>query len=72
MTLPPLIAAHFENHRSEVKTPIEEWFDRHPGVPLEAWIHAMSAVQEQQSDWAYRNGPLNISEVYDGKDGWWL
>jgi hypothetical protein len=72
VTLPPLIAAHFENHRSEVKTPIEEWFDKHPGVPFEGWIHAVSAVQSQQSDWAYRNGPLKMPEKYDGKDGWWL
>lgn len=57
---------------SDTETPIERWRRLHPGVLLEGWANAIAALNDIQSDWAYRNGPLNLPERYDGRHGWWL
>lgn len=54
------------------ETPIEKWYRLHPHVDLEGWVHMVCATNSTQDDWEYRNGPLNLPERYDGKDGWWL
>lgn len=48
------------------------WQREHPGADLQRWCWSMAAVHSIHSDWAYRNGPLNLPEKYAGEHGWWL
>lgn len=54
------------------ETPVEAWQRRHPGVLLDQYVTAIAALDDIQSDWAYRNGPAKLPERYDGRHGWWL
>jgi len=57
---------------SSGETPIQHWRRTHPGVDLERWVVAWSALDSIQSDWEYRNGALALPEKYTGQRGWWL
>ena len=57
---------------SDTETPVEKWHRLHPGVLLDGWASALTALELVRTDWAYRNGPLNLPEDYDGSYGWWL